>query len=160
MSTAFRMIFPPSHLCMNKSCERFQRLMLKKSEARRAVLFTINNGPIPVWNLHLYCERMQSYLILYFFWMLADLDILLFKFYQAARLTTTTIFVSMRVDVFITMKFLIYYRLASINLPNRSSSICGFWWCCFLGLQPRTAHGFTTWVLLASSCQTGNSVCR
>ena len=38
--------------------------MLKKSEARRAVLFTINNGPIPVWNLHLYCERMQFYSVL------------------------------------------------------------------------------------------------
>ena len=59
LSTAFCMIFPPSHLCMNKSCERFQRLMLKKSEARQAVLFTMDRGPIPVWSIHLYCECTQ-----------------------------------------------------------------------------------------------------
>ena len=59
LSTAFCTIFPPSHLCMNKSCERFQWLMLKKSEARQAVLFTMDRGPIPVWSIHLYFQRMQ-----------------------------------------------------------------------------------------------------
>ncbi|KAF8799170.1 hypothetical protein BYT27DRAFT_7228010 [Phlegmacium glaucopus] len=55
-ATAFRSIFPPSHQCMNTSCKRFQRLMLKKAESRQAVLFTMDYGAIPVWSVHLICE--------------------------------------------------------------------------------------------------------
>jgi len=31
--------------------------MLKKSQSRQVILFTLSQGAIPVWSTHLYCER-------------------------------------------------------------------------------------------------------
>lgn len=59
MMLAFHSIYPPSHQCMNTSCKRSQQLMLKKAESRKAVLFTVEHGPIPVWSVHLVCEGMS-----------------------------------------------------------------------------------------------------
>ncbi|KAF8797810.1 hypothetical protein BYT27DRAFT_7228805 [Phlegmacium glaucopus] len=38
---AYQTISPPSHYCMNTSCPRFQRMMLKKCEVHKAALFTV-----------------------------------------------------------------------------------------------------------------------
>lgn len=49
-------IYPPFHYCQNPDCERASKgLSLKKEETRRAVLFTLDNGAIPVYSIHLYC---------------------------------------------------------------------------------------------------------
>jgi len=57
---AFDTIFPLSHYCMTSGCTRNARLMLKKSQSRQVVLFTLDRGAVPVWSTHLYCERMYS----------------------------------------------------------------------------------------------------
>jgi len=36
--------------------------MLKKAEQRQAVLYTLNDGPLLVWSIHLYCESMFCFL--------------------------------------------------------------------------------------------------
>lgn len=35
--------------------------MLKKTEARQGVLFTIDYGAIPVWSIHLACESVYFF---------------------------------------------------------------------------------------------------
>jgi len=51
---AYCALYPPSFFCSNRSC-RHHQIMLRKSEARAVVLFTVS-GAIPAWSVHLYCE--------------------------------------------------------------------------------------------------------
>jgi hypothetical protein len=54
---ASRALYPPSHSCLKPQCSRTKKgLLLKKAEARQAVLYTLDRGPIPVYSVHLYCE--------------------------------------------------------------------------------------------------------
>jgi len=57
LNLAFQTIYPTTHYCITLGCTRNARLMLKKSQSRQAVLFTMSQGAIPVWSTHLYCER-------------------------------------------------------------------------------------------------------
>ncbi|KAF8236157.1 hypothetical protein L208DRAFT_1253313, partial [Tricholoma matsutake] len=53
-------LYPSQHTCQNTDCSRNkQNLTLKKAEQRQAVLFTSDQGVIPVWSVHLYCEGKQ-----------------------------------------------------------------------------------------------------
>ncbi|KAF8968974.1 hypothetical protein BDZ97DRAFT_1654410 [Flammula alnicola] len=53
-----RSIYPAQSHCINLDCQRTQKgLALKKTEQRQAVLYTLDNGPLPVWSVHLYCEK-------------------------------------------------------------------------------------------------------
>jgi hypothetical protein len=55
--TAAHTLYPPSHLCLKPDCVRMKKgLLLKKAEARQAVLYTLSNGARPAYSLHLYCE--------------------------------------------------------------------------------------------------------
>src|SRR6267378_2547633 len=59
--TALHTIYPPSQMCLDRSCIRNQKkLALKKTEARQAVLFTMASGAVPVWSVHLICESEFS----------------------------------------------------------------------------------------------------
>ena len=58
--TAPQTLYPPQHTCQNTDCSCNKRnLTLKKAEQRQAVLFTSDQGVIPVWSVHLYCEGKQ-----------------------------------------------------------------------------------------------------
>ncbi|KAG9221730.1 hypothetical protein CCMSSC00406_0005643 [Pleurotus cornucopiae] len=52
-----RTIYPPFYRCQNADCTRGSRLALNKAEQRQAVLYTLSSGPVPVYSVHLYCER-------------------------------------------------------------------------------------------------------
>ncbi|KAF8886257.1 hypothetical protein CPB84DRAFT_1685162 [Gymnopilus junonius] len=53
-------IYPSQSHCLNPDCQRNQKgLALKKAEQRQAVLYTLDNGPLPVWSVHLYCEKCR-----------------------------------------------------------------------------------------------------
>ena len=60
---AYCTLYPPSFFCSNRSC-RHHQIMLRKSEARAIVLFTVS-GAIPAWSVHLYCEREFNLLNLF-----------------------------------------------------------------------------------------------
>ena len=62
---AFQTIYPTTHYCVNTGCARNQRLMLKKSQSRQVVLFTLSRGAVPAWATHLYCDRMPFLHLLY-----------------------------------------------------------------------------------------------
>jgi hypothetical protein len=58
-----RTIYPPQHMCTNNSCIRTERgLRLSKAEPRQAVLYTLGEGPLPVWTVHLYCGGQEYYI--------------------------------------------------------------------------------------------------
>ncbi|EDR07736.1 uncharacterized protein LACBIDRAFT_298235 [Laccaria bicolor S238N-H82] len=58
--TVPRSIYPLQHHCINPNCQRTQKgLALKKAEQRQAVLYMLDSGPIPVWSVHLYCEKCK-----------------------------------------------------------------------------------------------------
>lgn len=58
-----RSIYPEQRYCLNPDCQRTQKgLSLKKAEQRQAVLYTLDNGPLPVWSVHLYCESLFIFL--------------------------------------------------------------------------------------------------
>lgn len=76
---AFQTIYPMTHHCINSGCARSQRLMLKKSQSRQVVLFTLSRGAVPAWATHLYCERE---LFLYF---MIDQDKKYLLCYKSAR---------------------------------------------------------------------------
>ncbi|KAF8056266.1 hypothetical protein FPV67DRAFT_650208 [Lyophyllum atratum] len=51
-----RTLYPPQHTCLKASCSRNQKgQLLKKAEQRQAMLYT-DQGPLPVYAVHLYCE--------------------------------------------------------------------------------------------------------
>ncbi|KAL4263779.1 hypothetical protein AB1N83_006099 [Pleurotus pulmonarius] len=54
-----RTIYPPFYHCQNADCTRGSRLALNKAEQRQAVLYTLSSGPVPVYSVHLYCERCR-----------------------------------------------------------------------------------------------------
>jgi hypothetical protein len=54
-----RTLYPPQHICINEACSRSARgLRLQKAESRQAVLYTLSEGALPVWVVHLYCEGL------------------------------------------------------------------------------------------------------
>jgi len=57
--SAYQTLYPRSHFCENRSCDRAGRLALKKAETRQCVLFTMS-GAKPIWSIHLYCERRSK----------------------------------------------------------------------------------------------------
>ena len=59
VSSAYHMLFLPDHHCMNTSCKRYQRLMLKKTESNQAALFTLDHGAVPIISVHLICEGLS-----------------------------------------------------------------------------------------------------
>ena len=53
---AFCTLFPPQHHCIAADCPRSARgLLMKKSESRNAVVYTLDSGPQPAYSVHLYC---------------------------------------------------------------------------------------------------------
>jgi len=58
--TASRTLYPPSahrHMCTKTGCKRAAKgLALKKAEARTVWLYTLEEGPLPAYAVHLYCE--------------------------------------------------------------------------------------------------------
>ena len=56
----FYTLFPPQHHCTSTDCPRSKRgLLLKKAESRQAVLFTLNDGAIPIYSTHLSCPKCR-----------------------------------------------------------------------------------------------------
>jgi CxC5 like cysteine cluster associated with KDZ transposases len=52
-----RSLYPPQHHCLNTDCDRRRRgLTLKRTDPRQAVLYTLGEGVLPVWDVPLYCE--------------------------------------------------------------------------------------------------------
>jgi hypothetical protein len=50
-------------MCTNNSCIHTERgLRLIKAEPRQAVLYTLGEGPLPVWTVHLYCGGQEYYI--------------------------------------------------------------------------------------------------
>ncbi|KAF8911997.1 hypothetical protein CPB84DRAFT_1841711 [Gymnopilus junonius] len=60
-----RSIYPSQSHCLNPNCQRNQKgLALKKAEQRQAVLYTLDNGPLPVLPLLMFkynTERRMNY---------------------------------------------------------------------------------------------------
>lgn len=51
-------------MCLNTDCMRNNKgKMLRKSEQRQAVLFTLDQGVLPAWSVHLYCEGSYNSII-------------------------------------------------------------------------------------------------
>ncbi|KAF8060185.1 hypothetical protein FPV67DRAFT_1674149 [Lyophyllum atratum] len=52
-----RTLYPPCQTCSNFDCSRNKKgQLLKKAEQRQAVLYTLGEGALPVYTVHLYCE--------------------------------------------------------------------------------------------------------
>jgi hypothetical protein len=50
-------LYPTQHSCIKPNCARTKKgMLIKKSEARRVVLYTHDQGPVPAYSIHLYCE--------------------------------------------------------------------------------------------------------
>ncbi|KAJ7587809.1 hypothetical protein C8J56DRAFT_942650, partial [Mycena floridula] len=57
---ALRSLYPPSHLCTTAACSRRANgTLLKKAEQHQAILYTLEQGAIPVWSVHLYCDECK-----------------------------------------------------------------------------------------------------
>lgn len=53
----YRSLYPTQKYCTNEGCRRTAAgLALAKAEQRRALLFTLEEGTLPVWSVHLYCQ--------------------------------------------------------------------------------------------------------
>ncbi|KAH9835606.1 uncharacterized protein C8Q71DRAFT_709438 [Rhodofomes roseus] len=58
---ASRPLYPPTHFCTTAGCLRnINHVPLKKSESRQVALFTLANGAVPAWSVHLYCEGCRT----------------------------------------------------------------------------------------------------
>lgn len=58
-----RTIYPPTKVCSNEDCPRTRKgVSLQKAEQRQAVLYTLDNGALPVWSVHFYCQGMSWYI--------------------------------------------------------------------------------------------------
>src|ERR1700722_2914027 len=54
-------LYPPSHQCQNADCNRNSRgLRLQKAEQHQGVLYTLNDGSLPVWVIRLYCQGVSA----------------------------------------------------------------------------------------------------
>jgi hypothetical protein len=54
-------LYPPSHTCRKPHCSRTSKgLLLTKAEAQQCVLYTLDQGLIPVYSVQLYCEGRFS----------------------------------------------------------------------------------------------------
>ncbi|KAJ7089594.1 hypothetical protein C8R44DRAFT_892286 [Mycena epipterygia] len=51
-------LFPPSHHCQNLHCTRTNPL--RKAESRQIVIYTLGNGVLPAWAVHLYCPDCNT----------------------------------------------------------------------------------------------------
>ncbi|KAF7307938.1 hypothetical protein MKEN_01154700 [Mycena kentingensis (nom. inval.)] len=53
-------LFPPTHRCVNKDCTNHpsnpQSTPLKRSQSRQVILYSIADGVIPAWSIHLACD--------------------------------------------------------------------------------------------------------
>jgi hypothetical protein len=58
--TAAIALYPPYESCTNLDCS--QRPILKKEEAREALVFTLAHGVQPAWSVHLRCQCIYQYL--------------------------------------------------------------------------------------------------
>jgi len=135
---ALHTIYLPSHLCQNPSCSRaLKQLAIKKTEARQAVLFTLASGAVPVWSVHLVCER-ECNLCYCLSWT--------HVISQSARQITTMISVSLRVSAHITQLQLsqILSKLANTSLQRQRSLTSGSIWCSYLGLWQQIVLDCTT----------------
>jgi len=55
-------IYPPTKICWNEGCSRTRKgISLQKAEHRQAVLYTLDNGVLPVWSVHFYCQGSSEY---------------------------------------------------------------------------------------------------
>ncbi|KAG2029274.1 hypothetical protein BDR03DRAFT_881284, partial [Suillus americanus] len=58
--TAPRPLFPPHHTCQTRDCPaHVQGTILKKAQ-RQVVLYTLDNGPIATYSVHLYCAKCNT----------------------------------------------------------------------------------------------------
>src|SRR5882762_1867891 len=64
-STASRTLYPPSahmQMCIKAGCIRTAKgYALKKAEARTVWLYTLDEGPLPAYAVHLYCEGKPAF---------------------------------------------------------------------------------------------------
>lgn len=51
-------LFPPSDFCQNSRCGRHKPL--KKAAALQVVTYTLANGVVPAWEVHLYCPDCNT----------------------------------------------------------------------------------------------------
>ncbi|KAJ7587636.1 hypothetical protein C8J56DRAFT_786389, partial [Mycena floridula] len=59
--TAIQSLYPSEGCCANHSCQRFGTgAQLKKAEQRQAILYTLDDGALPVWSVHLYCDACHT----------------------------------------------------------------------------------------------------
>ncbi|KAF8890918.1 hypothetical protein BD779DRAFT_1610685 [Infundibulicybe gibba] len=57
LGLTFQTLYPPQHTCTNTSCSRNMKgQLLTKAEQRQVVLYTLSDGAIPAYSVHLYCE--------------------------------------------------------------------------------------------------------
>ena len=115
-----RSIYPVQHNCLNPDCPRNKKgLTLKKAEQRQAILYTLDNGPLPVWSVHLYCESLSL------FYNIKHNNHSLSRIMQNAMSIIITTFVLKEEEesTMILIPFQILFKLGSTNLLSiRSSS--------------------------------------
>ncbi|KAF7305379.1 hypothetical protein HMN09_00790100 [Mycena chlorophos] len=51
-------LFPPMHQCRNDDCTH--TTPLKKEESRQVVVYTVADGAVPAWSIHLYCPSCNT----------------------------------------------------------------------------------------------------
>jgi hypothetical protein len=48
-------------MCLNSDCDSvIKGHKLQRAEQRAAVLFTLDQGPLPIWSVHLTCEACKT----------------------------------------------------------------------------------------------------
>jgi hypothetical protein len=61
VQSGHRTIYPPMKMCTALGCSRTEKgLALSKAEQREDLLFTLSEGTVPVYNIHLYCQGWLS----------------------------------------------------------------------------------------------------
>lgn len=151
------MLYPPNKQCLALSClHTLKGMHMMHAQQWECILYTVSNGPLPVYSVHLACKDMS-------FWVPQLLEFwLMTAWWQLVSSTTITTTRSSRVSTHTTKESPISFKSVNINLSNGKSLRCGWvWWitgkfafvnCCLLLIWFVKRHLHQR-VLISTTCQ-------